>query len=543
MKRVEAPVNIAILELTPTKLKNLPQVTVLDFFEGNSKDFHPQGLFSTQIFGRVGDERRSQRFAYIDIKVKVFHPIIFRTLEKLKRLYGEVMAGTSYAVWNAETKDFEKASPLAGGETGFHFFLKHWEEIEFRKSPSTSREQMIKLIEKYKGIAMTDKVIVMPAGLRDLEFDEHDRISEDEINPAYRRLLVLANTINEAAIENNPEILDTRRYQIQMAFTAIYEMITALIEGKKKLVLNRWASRRTFNGTRNVITAMNPSVPYLGEPGALNFNSTIIGLYQYLKATLPVSQYQIRRFLENVFPDVNQPARLIDKETLKSEEVLLSSRYYNHWATNEGIERVITAYKEEAVRDIPLEIDGRYVLLVYKGPDMTFRVMQSIDELPPDRNKADVHPITLTELLYLSVYEKANSYPMLVTRYPITGVGSIYPSFTYLRVTQKFERRTRLDENWTPMDESHTAREFPIKSAYVNSLMPHSSRLGGLNADFDGDTSSANIAYSDESIAEVNALLSKRRAYIGTDGNFIANTNVMTVQLVVANMTGDAPAA
>ena len=477
------PFNIYLLELNEARLKGVRPVTALDIFEGSSSDFHDDGLFSTAIFGRVGDERRNQRFSYIDIKIPILHPIIYNVLTKMKRLYADILSGTGYALWSEEEKDFVKSN-AAEGSTGYHYFLQHWKDIDFGVTASSNRDQAVKLIQKYQDRALSRYVVVLPAGLRDVEIDRHNRVSSDEINSLYYRVMTLSNTITEATAKNHPELLNTQRYQLQLAFNAIYEKLSSLIEGKSKLLLGRWASRRIFNGTRNVITAMDTSVNYLGAPGQADFNSTIVGLYQYLKATLPVSVYQVRRFLEPMFPDINQPARLVNKETLESEEILLHSRYYNQWATKEGIERVITALKEEHTRSIPLEIDGRYLALLYRGPDGTFKVLQSINEVIETRNKEDVRPITLAEMLYLAVYKHANKIPALITRYPVTGVGSIYPSRTWLQVTLDYEKRRPLDANWEPMAEEETAYAFPVlTSAFVNSLIPHPSKLGRLGAD------------------------------------------------------------
>ena len=59
------------------------------------------------------------------------------------------MEGKAYAVFNPLTKDFE-ASNMDEGETGFDFFLKHFQELEFEARPSTSREFAIKLVNQNK---------------------------------------------------------------------------------------------------------------------------------------------------------------------------------------------------------------------------------------------------------------------------------------------------------------------------------------------------------------------------------------------------------
>jgi hypothetical protein len=151
--------------------------------------------------------------------------------------------------------------------------------------------------------------------------------------------------------------------------------------------------------------------------------------------------------------------------------------------TDEGLEKIITLFQEEGIRHKPLEINGYYLGLIYKGPEGTFKIFQDIDELPTGLNKKDVYPLTFCELLYISVYKVANTLPGFVTRYPITGTGSIYPSMIYLKTTVVGEKRRELDDEWQVVEEQ-MAIEFPKpNTSFVNSLSPHSSHLVKLGAD------------------------------------------------------------
>lgn len=539
MRRIDVPFNISILDLTPEKLVGLKQIKVLDSMDGATLDFHPEGLFSTKIFGKVGDSRRELIFAYIDIKVTIFHPLIYRALVSMKRFHGDIMAGKKYAKWNEEKKSFDPATP-ADGQTGMSFFVSHWRDIEFENTGSDQREQNIALINRYKDSALTSKIVVMPAGLRDMEIDDTGRRQEDEINAIYRKFIMLANSISESSVTNSPEILNKPRFDLQRNFNLLYDTLENMVKGKKKMFQGQVASRRIQNGTRNVITAGNPSVSKLGSAGVPNYNSTIMGLYQFSQAIAPVTLYKVRQLLQNIFTSVNEPAYLVDKKTLTSKPVQLSSRIYDQWGTNEGLRKIISSFREEALRDVPIEIAGRYLALLYVGPDMTFRFFNDIEELPADRSAKDVRPVTLTDLLYIALYKDASTYPVFVTRYPVTGIGSIYPSFVHLRVTAGYERRKRLGPDWSDMGEEYTAHEFPVQgSGFVNSLIPHSSHLGKLGADFDGDTSSANVVYSLEAMVEVTDFMKKRKAYVGTDGKFLYPIGTDTVNIVLRNMTGE----
>ena len=538
--RLDVPFNIKILTLAPQRLQALKPVRSLDIFDGGSRhNFHEDGLYSVSIFGKVGSKERNRNFSYIDIRIPIFHPVIFRDLVALKRLYGGIMSGKEYATWDQGEMDFVRSDPI-NGETGFQFFLKHWTEIEFKQTTSDSRNELIQLIKIYQRTALTDKIIVMPAGLRDIEMDG-GRTKKNEINNFYMRLLGISNTVPAAAVNVNPEIVNTARWNLQQAFNELYDFIESMIEGKKKMMLGKFASRRIFNGTRNVISAMDASVEILGAPGNIGFNSTGIGLYQFMKATLPVTRRNIRtRYLSKIFVDPNAPANLVNTKTLRAELVRISPKLYDRWMTSEGIENIISAFADESKRHKPIYVDGHYLALIYVGPDGTFRVFNDIAELPADRKAEDVHPITLAEFLYLSVYQDSGKFPLLLTRYPITGVGSIYPSKSYLKTTVKSEVRKELGMDWTPSGEDAVAYQFPITGGeFVNSLLPHSSKLGKLGADFDGDTASGNCTYSDDSIEEIDQYLQTKRAYVGADGALISSVDVDTLTHVMYNLTGD----
>ena len=67
MQRIDIPFNIFILDVTPERLRNIKPVTALDIFDNTRVNFHDDGLFSTTIFGRIGDDSRYRRFYKKDI--------------------------------------------------------------------------------------------------------------------------------------------------------------------------------------------------------------------------------------------------------------------------------------------------------------------------------------------------------------------------------------------------------------------------------------------------------------------------------------------
>lgn len=485
MNNAMLPFNVEILKVDEKVVAGLKPVTSLDYYENVDGGLHEDGLFSISIFGRIGEDARDLRFSYIDLKTTIFHPVIHKALIKLKGLYKGIMAGTAYATWDPQIRDFVAADELQG-KTGFQFFLQHWEDIDFRRTGSAIRDQRIAMIEKYKDRALFTKALVMPAGLRDIEVDDNGRRVVGDINTFYQKLLAVSRTMARTdAMSDNPALNLPRQLQ-QNTFNEIYLSLEKMLSGKRGFIQSKWGSRRVFNGTRNVITAMDTSTEYLGGPTAPKYTDTILGLYQASRALLPVTIHALKNsYLNNIFSAGNGKAMVVDPATLHGELVDLDSLTYDRWTTVEGLEKVIASYADKTIRDKPVMADGYYMALIYVGPDHTFRVFSDIDELPEEYSRKNVRPINLMELLYLSGYQVWNNYCGFVTRYPITDLGSCYPSTLYIKTTVIGEIRRELGPDWQPIGEDHVALEFPTYKplAYLDSQVVASTRLQGLGAD------------------------------------------------------------
>lgn len=539
--RVPFPANIKLLELTPQRLSLLRPVTALDIFDGMSDEFHTDGLFSIQTFGRTGSKERDFKFSYVDIKVEIFHPFIHKNLTSLKGLYGGIMSGRAYATWNKEQKDFE-TSDMVNGQTGFHFFMQHWKEIKFKQTDSYQRKAKIEMIEKYKaaGTATYTKIMVLPAGLRDIQMQEDGRYKQSEVNDLYRKVINAANAIS-ASSDLNTSIIDVTRYNLQLGFNDIFLYLESLIEGKGGFLQGKFGSRGIVNGMRNVITAMDTTVANLDDLNTFGVDSTGVGLYQVAKGLLPVTIHKLMTNYSNkIFNSQDGSAYLINPKSLRSELVSVSPKTFDLWNTTNGIEKIISSLEDEGIRNQPVMVEDRYLALVYKGHG-TFRIFGDINELPVELSADDVTPITYIELVYLCNYANWNKYPALITRYPISGAGSIYQSYIYCKTTVNSVMRRELDAAWQPMEGNEfIALEYPVLEdpVYINSLIPHTTRLAAMGGDFDGDTCSCNILYGDESIAEAFVNTNSLKSYITPSGGLINSANTDTVARILFNMTG-----
>lgn len=533
------PFNVWLLSLTKETLRFLKPTLSQDIFEGSTQIPHPEGLFSIEIYGRMGEESRDTTFSYIPLGATILHPLVFRTLGRLKSLYRDIMLGTKFATWDAEAKDFVASNPI-DGRTGYSFFMEHYMELEFKTNRSEARQLRVDLLNKFRKDALTENILVIPAGMRDIEIRDGNRIAQDEINDYYRSLLSVSNIFKGVAGTKEDPIFDTSRKSAQLAFNSIYDYLENMISGKKGLIQAKWARRSVFNGTRNVLSAMDTSCAVLGDERAVKPTQTQLGYYQLMKAVLPITQFELKNgWLSKVFSG-GDTVYLTDPDTWEAVQVDLSTESIDRWDTMEGLEKVITSFEKPSNRNKAIKIEGHYLGLIYVDK-YRFKIFNDINDLPEGFSRDNVKPLTLAQLLYISVNRRLENIYGFITRYPVTGAGSIYPSHLYGLTTDNATRKIPLDDYWQPMDDDHRVLEFPSDNPadkWNDTMIPHLIMLAGLGADFDGDTGSVTAVYSPESTAECEDYLGTKRAWVDSNGGLLVNLDLPAVELVLHNITG-----
>lgn len=528
--------DLHILDEKEIRDKNIGKITTGSIFEPSSNNFSKEGLFSTEIFGPIGSSLRNERFGYIDLKLPIFHPIVFKQLVALRRVYKEILAGTKRAKWSAKDKDFVIVGDEEG-ETGFTFFCKHVTKLDFEKTESLLRNSRLMITSKFvKPENMLRYFLVLPAGLRDYTVNKQGQPSEDEINNLYRRLLMTSNMITNTNLkEESIQMLDPIRYRMQMNAQAIYEYIMNLLgsnDGKNKFIQGKWAKRGVINGTRNVLTPSPINIPDLDSPNKIGVNDTVIGLFQYLKAITPLTIFHVHReFINNIINPNDDRLLLVDPKTMKSDYFQVSVKKRDDWLTNDGLESTINKLAQYSVREEAVKIDGKYLMLVYDTGD-TITCIKHTDDITDDMKKELIRPITYGELFYISIYDIRNKYPGVFTRYPVIEEGSIYPSYTYVKTTA-VGRTVTLKKDGV---EKTLYEYIKFGEEWVESLSCSLVHLAKLGGDFDGDKCSYTILYSDEAVAEINKVLSDTSYYL-TNGKITYSSDINTSNLVFKHMS------
>ncbi|MNM09008.1 hypothetical protein D3C81_190880 [compost metagenome] len=515
------PTNLALLDPRTIVPGVFKPVTSTDAFEGMTQNLNDDGLYSLEIFGKLGSKERDRTEAFIDVKLPIFNPTYLKALIQIKALYQGILRGAEYGLWDEEAKDFIKSNILEG-ETGFSAFTKRFPSINFATTDSYKRGQRVTLVNENRGKALTDKVLVIPAGLRDIQFQANGAPTEPEITELYKALMFRVRVILAGKSDANNPLYDTVRWGVQNAFNEIDKYLFGLLEGKGGILQKRMSTRGVHGGTRNVITARKVSRPRLNEDNGVSPNSVDMGLYQSLLNFQYVCIHaMLTKYLERIFTSGSQTAKLVNPKTLEFEYVEVKSQTVEKWTTATGLSKMFNGFADVSLRNKEVVVEWRYLALVYDdGVDVC--VLHDINDLPEGKDRKLVRPITYMELFYLSCHDVIAEQVTQQTRYPIIGIGSIFPAKVNLLTIAGASRRiVRSPIDW---DEREVCMRYPHRVEtpdYFDAMSVDPSREAGLDSDHDGDQLNSNSVCAEDSKEQVNDLFGRREYYISGTGRFL----------------------
>lgn len=540
------PVNVWVMDV-PRFIKehNCGEVKSNNIFLASTNDFHPEGLFSEEIFGQIGTPERLTRFGFIDLNTRIFHPHIYSCIITLKQLYAGIIEGTAYAKFDKEVNDFVacKKDDMEG-DTGYSFFLEHIEKVKFEKSASIKRNDKIKILEKYRKFWFIEQFLVEPAQLRDIK-NENGNISQEEINKLYGPLLSLSRRIVKGS--NNP-IYDSIRANVQKKAYEIYLYIKNLLDGKHAYAQGPYSHRRIISSTRNVISAVTLDHTNIDDPQAMQYNEVKSPLFQTMKAAQIVVMHYIKTLvLDGIFTQGATSIPLIDTKTLDLKYVDMDDLELQKYTTNDGLDDMINGFKNIHVRHRPIKVKGAdkkyyYLYMVHdNGKEVAlFRNKKDLIELLGEENVKDenIRPLTWAEMMYLCTFRAVEGKHGYTTRYPIgQGPDSCYPAKLHL-VTTSPSKVVSVINQADPEGPKLLVPHYPVKGAeFIDSYGVHPGRHVSLASDHDGDTTSFTIVMAEEANRDIDNFLKSKRALITPKKELLVHANTANIKFTIYNLT------
>jgi DNA-directed RNA polymerase beta' subunit len=300
------------------KTRSIKEITSTQHFTGGGRDkLEPKGLFSEEIFGRLGDRKRKVAFGYINLKTKFIHPEAFSIFAAISPDMGKLLSGKVPYILEEDGTIKEDPS----GETGIFFIVKHFDKLNFDKMVKAGREDRVEFVKNNKDIILIDKYLVMPAGIRDIKLTQKNNkamYQYSEITDLYTRLLRQTNSIIGDISLLPSEIVSPMVDSIQATLRDINIWIKNRMKGKQGLIRSGMLKKVVDYSARMIITP-DPTLKlgYVGVPWHIVLKLyepyTIHNLLTKNREMLPnVQKYidaesmdinEIRRFISNVNND------------------------------------------------------------------------------------------------------------------------------------------------------------------------------------------------------------------------------------------------
>lgn len=525
---------------------HLQSIGSSNIFAPNSSKFHPEGLFSEEIFGSITNMNRFVTEAVIQLNTSIIHPVIFSLNISPRALYMNILSGRAYGIFDEEKKDFVLSKQgVEGAGTGYQFFASQIHKLSQGETESLRGINRLKLFEKYRDRLMITHLVCIPAGLRDLDL-KSSRLSSDDINKLYMAVVNLTITLSQFHMSDDA-IFDGIRYQVQLKVAAIFDYIMNLISGKGGFIQKHYGARKIAFSTRNVISAAISDTDSVDDDSVIKSDETMVPMLNLIKCFQPffINYVKNKLYGEIFRHGATEKVAVTNPDTLEIEYTSLKPIEINKYTTSEGVNRIINQFKYIGFRESSISIknsEGKeyWLILVYEFEDMIFigksgsdiqRVVES-NKLKYDVRK--IRPMTWVEFLYIAGLHITRDKKGFVTRYPVLGDGSIYHCNIHITTTNPNKRMTIIFDTGLKMEVPH----YPVLgSPYFESIILHQSRLQGLGADHDGDTVSLSTLWTKEGNDDVEKNLQSVSSIIGSDMKLKLSTDSDILNLAIHNLS------
>lgn len=463
------------------------------------------GLFSTSIFGYPGSKERKIIFAYINLKRKFLHPVMYKLLTSMDKKIQDLLSGKRYfKVVNGELVEDKE-----NGKTGVTYFYSIYDELRFKNTGSYRRNNYLSLLKKVKKEdVFIDKYLVIPAFFRDYNPSKtaNDSIKAvDEINDKYAKLIRLCQSIS--AGEDYDFMGVITESSIQNLLYEIYDFFTSGLAGKNGMFHANSLGKSVDYATRSVISAPRfKSDKWQDNP--IRFGWTGVPLSQLVVLFYPFFVKYIQDYI------------------LEREEEL------SRFTTADGKEVVINNVKEQFSE----EIIKKYISLYIKSIESRFNTLKVKDkegnEYPIPLYKEELgRNFTLTDILFIAATDITKDKHVYITRYPIEQYQNIYPSKIRILSTKETKPQT-LEDRYLP-DYPIIYPDYPAdEELFIDTVVPYNGYLKALGGDYDGDTVSLRGVFTMEANAEAEKLIWEKKNILdqmGRNSRKIGNEAVQAI--------------
>ena len=447
------------------KVNDLKEVTTQSIYRSNT--FHPEGLFSEEIFGQTDDERR-YRCGYIKLPIHVFNPNVAKTIISRS---GGIIKKMACAEVKCNLVDGVLVASSDGKYTGLKDLYNIWDQIDLRKTLNTrSNDKLDILVKSPKRLLFNDKVLVLPPGFRDIG-TKNGKIVKSELNTIYMGILGLKSVTAHTTTTNVYQIYN----KFQEAIINLYTFVNNYVGGKNGFFQQHLLAKTTQGTARNVISAPR----YNSDNPEISIFRTGYPLHTLCSLFKPLVRFQMKQFLSyNNIQDIHP-----NKDEVKPSNI---SNIYD----DKMIEDLLMIYMENP---------GSRFRQLYLDPNKTIPII--FEALDIKRNEKISRPLTLTDVIYLCCKSAVVDADRMVytVRYPIGDyLGAFFTKVHILSTVNTTQIQFRGETFTSYPDIDTNLSHMKVSTSFADTVTPSNSRLKAICGDYDGDTVKSVGLWSDE---------------------------------------------
>lgn len=506
-------INLLDVDLFVKQTKT-PEVTNPVFFN-QSKEPTPDGLFSTEIFGELGSNDRFKKFGYIDLNGHYLHPVAYKAISRVDRKMLDIISGEKYYKFNKAKGEF--IPDEENGRTGIDFMYEVWNDIKWKTTDSSARDNRLKLLRLDRDKVFVTKWLVVPAGNRDFDSTSHQggnqTIKSNPINTVYSQIIRSVDSTRNGSLSF---INNATKFNIQKKLVSLYDYFMDDIDGKKGTIHRGLMGKTVDYSSRSVITTpkiqnnswkdLDIKFGYVGVPIA---HLAVDGFPFYVKFI----QDFMRSHQSEIF-------NIKGKDGKPIGPINIDEQY-----DEKAIRKLINNYVHD--------VDNRFRTLYIKD--------NKGNEYPlPFFQKNLKRNFTATDLLFIASYEIYQNKHVMITRYPVENIKNVMPMRVKILSTQDTIPEMEFEDirfhNYPVVYPDYPT---PISAqVFIDTLQLNGSMIGSLGADFDGDTVSIRTIYSVEANKEAEQLIWAKSNILDQKGNSMRTVSNEAVQ-ALATLTKD----
>ena len=428
------------------------------------------GIFSYEIFGRVGSEERKLNFGYVDLKRKFIHPFIYNSIYQMYRNLPSIINGERYVVLDVKgVITTVNPDENENAETGIEFFINNWDKINWTSDAENKarakKESIFATMDKNE--IFIDKWLIIPALYRDINLHNtgKGKIDMDEINALYIKLI---NYASSESITFATSYLT--QSNLQNVLVDIHNLLTKKPSGKNGIIHNGIMGKTIDYSVVSVISAPkfnNQDTNSLQIP----FNYIGIPLYTLCAMFFPL----VVKNLEDIFYDI-----MHSTEITFHGNVLDVNEDVTETLDSEALNKLVKSYVKDKTKETRTQ---RFTLSGDNNGNY-----KKFEELLG-------RPFTITDLLYRAVSDVIYNKHVLATRYPITGSESIIFCKIKILTTERtvdisngaevgtFNYEFMRTYPYIPIDKKGNI--LTSETHWIDTVVPNNAFLAGMGGDFD----------------------------------------------------------